>query len=212
MKKIISLIGVIAILFTMSVSVFAGDVPEELLNTDTAKVFIGTVENFTEKTIAGSSQVYIETVDVIPTEKIKGEVEIGAKETYTRCDSVLDLQKGKEYLFGYIDENNFYIYEILSKDKKMINLADAKKYDMALRLENYLNDGSFEKAEQERLAKTEQSTQPDNSSTSVIDGANEPTDIAVKSNVNVWLVVGTGALVLLLVIVFIIRKKKLYKN
>ena len=34
MKKIVSLIGVIAILLTISVSVFAGDVPESLIYED----------------------------------------------------------------------------------------------------------------------------------------------------------------------------------
>ena len=107
MKKLVRLLGVIAILLTMSVTVFAGDVPESLLSEDGAKVFIGTVEDAKLKgDITLSSQAEIDTVDVIPTVKIKGEVEIGKKETYTRYDSVLMLEKGKEYLFGYIDENN----------------------------------------------------------------------------------------------------------
>ena len=60
------------------------------------------------------------------------------------------LEKGKEYLFGYIDENNFYAYEIKSRDEKSIKLVDADKYDMTKRLEDYLNDGAFAMAEQER--------------------------------------------------------------
>ncbi|MBQ3226015.1 MAG: hypothetical protein IJB48_03040 [Clostridia bacterium] len=150
MKKLISLFGVIAVLLALSTSVFAGSIPESLLGEDGAKVFIGTVENFTTKSIEGSSQVSIETVEVIPTKKIKGEVEIGVKETYTRCDSVLTLEKGKEYLFGYIDENNFYIYDIKSRDEKSIKLVDADKYDMTKRFEDYLNEGAFTMAEQER--------------------------------------------------------------
>lgn len=156
MKKIISLLGVITILFTMSVQVFAGDIPETLLSYDDAKLFIGTVENFTTKEVEGSSQAYIETVEVTPTEKIKGEVKVGIKETYTRCDSVLDLKNGEEYLFGYIDENNFYIYEIKSRDEKNIKLVDSDKYDMTKRLEDYLNEGAFAMAEQERSTLGEQ--------------------------------------------------------
>ena len=127
----------------MSVSVFAGSIPESLLGEDGAEVFIGRVEDvkFKEE---------IDTVDVIPTVKIKGEVEIGKKETYTRYDSVLMLEKGKEYLFGYIDENNFYAYEIKSRDEKSIKLVDSDKYDMTKRLEDYLNEGAFAMAEQER--------------------------------------------------------------
>lgn len=143
MKKLISLISIITIFLTMSVSVFAGAIPESLLSEDGAEVFIGRVEDvkFKEE---------IDTVDVIPTVKIKGEVEIGKKETYTRYDSVLMLEKGKEYLFGYIDENNFYAYEIKSRDEKSIKLVDSDKYDMTKRLEDYLNEGAFAMAEQER--------------------------------------------------------------
>ncbi len=151
MKKFISLIGIISLLFIMSVSVFAGDIPESLLSEDGAKVFIGRVDNVKLKgNISFSSQAEIDTVDVIPTVKIKGEVEIGKKETYTRYDSVLMLEKGKEYLFGYIDENNFYAYEIKSRDEKSIKLVDTDKYDMTKRLEDYLNEGVFAMAEQER--------------------------------------------------------------
>ena len=151
MKKLIVLSGVIAILITMSVSVFAGAIPESLLSEDGAKVFIGTVDNVKLKGKSSfSSQAEIDAVDVTPTVKIKGEVEIGKKETYSSSDSVLMLEKGKEYLFGYIDENNFYAYEIKSRDEKSIKLVDADKYDMTKRLEDYLNDGAFAMAEQER--------------------------------------------------------------
>ena len=143
MKKLLCVISLAVILLTMSVSVLAGDIPESLLSEDGAEVFIGRVEDvkFKEE---------IDTVDVIPTVKIKGEVEIGKKETYTRYDSVLMLDKGKEYLFGYIDDNNFYAYEIISRDEKSIKLVDSDKYDMTKRLEDYLNEGAFAMAEQER--------------------------------------------------------------
>jgi len=151
MKRLIVLISAIVILFTMSVSVFAGDIPETLLDEYGAKVFIGVVEDCKLKgEVSFSSKAEIDTIEVIPTEKIKGEVEIGKKETYTRCDSVIALEKGKEYLFGYIDEDNFYIYEIKSRDEKTIKLVDSDKYDMVLRLENYLSEGAFAMAEQER--------------------------------------------------------------
>lgn len=192
----------------MSVSVFAGSVPESLLSEEGAKVFIGTVENYTTTDIPSAPYTMIDTVEFIPTEKIKGDVEIGVKQTYSRCDSSLELKPNVEYLFGYVDDNNINIYEIKARDGKQFKLVNSDKYDMTKRFENYLNDGSFEKAENERLAKIEQSTQSDQVSASVIDGADETTDIAIKSNVNVWLFVGVGALVLLLVIVFIIRKTK----
>ena len=49
MKKIICLLGVMTILFTMSISVFAGDAPEGLLSNDDAQVFFGEVLSYIER-------------------------------------------------------------------------------------------------------------------------------------------------------------------
>ncbi len=208
MKKIVSLIGVIAILLTMSVSVFAGDVPESLIYEDTAKVFLGTVENHTRKDIPSAPYTEIDSIEVVPTEKIKGDVEIGVKQTFTRCYSTIEFKPGVEYLFGWFDNENVYIYEIESREGNQFKLVGSDGANMTKRLEDGLNNGSYEKAEQERLAKIEQTAQPDSSSTSVIGGSNETTDIVVKSNVNVWLFVGVGALVLALIVLLVVRKKK----
>ena len=208
MKKLVSLLGVIAILLTMSVSVFAGDVPESLIYEDTAKVFLGTVENHSRKDIPSAPYTEIDSIEVVPTEKIKGDVEIGVKQTFTRCYSTIEFKPDVEYLFGWFDNENVYIYEIESREGNQFKLVGSDGANMTKRLEDGLNNGLYEKAEQDRLAKIEQSTQPDTSSTSVIGGADEPTDIVVKSNVNVWLVVGIGALVLALVVLLVVRKKK----
>ena len=151
MKKIITFLLVLSLLIAMSATAFAGDIPESLLSQDGAKLFIGIVDNVKLKgEISFSSQAEVDTIDVIPTVKIKGEVEIGKKETFTRYDSVLLPEKAKEYLFGYIDENNFYAYEIKSRDDNYIKLVDSDKYDMTKRLEDYINEGAFAMAEQER--------------------------------------------------------------
>jgi len=151
MKKLICLLSILVFMLSLSISVFAGDVPESLLGEDGAKVFIGRVENVKLKgDITLSSQAEIDTIDVIPTVKIKGEVEIGKIETYKRYHGNLILEKGKEYLFGYLDENNLSIYEIKSRDDKNIKLVNSDKYDIVQRLEDYLNEGAFARAEQER--------------------------------------------------------------
>jgi len=151
MKKLICLLSILVFMLSLSISVFAGDVPESLLGEDGAKVFIGRVENVKLKgDITLSSQAEIDTIDVIPTVKIKGEVEIGKIETYKRYHGNLILEKGKEYLFGYLDENNLSIYEIKSRDDKNIELVNSDKYDIVQRLEDYLNEGAFAMAEQER--------------------------------------------------------------
>lgn len=153
MKKIVSLLGVIAILLAMSVSALAGDVPECLLGEDGAKVFIGRVDGRT--TLAEATLPYEENkvlyIDITPIYKYKGEVEIGVSQTYTKPNFGSFIpEKGKEYLFGYLDENNLSIYEIKSRDYKGIKLVNSNKYDIVQRLEDYLNDGAFAMAEQER--------------------------------------------------------------
>ena len=134
----------------MSISAFAGDVPEGLLYEDNAKVFLGTVANYTTKDIPSAPYTIIDTVEVIPTEKIKGDVEIGVKETYSRCHSSLELKSDTEYLFGYFDENNFYIYEIESRNDGQFKLVGSDDHDMTMRFEEYLNDGLYADAEKER--------------------------------------------------------------
>lgn len=198
MKKLVGLIGVIAIVLTMSVSVFAGDIVSPLMTQDNAQVYFGEVKELTD-----------DTVTIIQKKNIKGEFKQDIEYEYERKDFTTreELEIGKVYLCAVSEtRDNLMIWEITSTDTKTLKVLG--DHTFAGEMQQYINEGMFEKAEQERLAKIEQSAQPDSSSTSVIGGADEPTDIVVKSNVNVWLVVGIGTLVLLLVIVFIIRKKK----
>ena len=48
LKKILSLISVVLILFSMSLNVFAGDIPESLLSEDIAQVYFGEVKSISE--------------------------------------------------------------------------------------------------------------------------------------------------------------------
>lgn len=152
MKKIAGLFVMVAVLLCTSVSVFAGDVPEGLLHEDTAKVFLGTVARYTTREIPSAPYTEIDSLEVIPTEKIKGDIEIGVKQTYAKCHSLLELKSDTEYLFGWFDDDNFYIYEIASREGDQFKLVDSEKHDMTKRLEDDLNDGSFKRAEQERTA------------------------------------------------------------
>lgn len=200
MKKIVSLIGVIAIFLTMSVSVFAGDIISTYLVKDDAQVFFGEVKDVTNN-----------TVTIIQNKNVKGEFKQDSEYTYERKDFTThkELEIGKIYLCTVIPTETYIhirIWEVTSTDTKTLEVIE--DHTFAYDMQQALNKGSFEKAEEKRLAKIEQSTQPNTSSTSVIDGADEPTDIVVKSNVNVWLVVGIGALVLALVVLLVVRKKK----
>ena len=150
MKKIISLIGIIAIMISMTISVYAGSIPEDLLADDEAKLYIGRIEDFTDEETPSAPYVKVTSVSITPVEKFKGDVEIGKTIVYDKTSMHLKLEKGTDYLIADIDENNLYAYEIKSKTEKEIKLVNSEKYDMVQRLENYLNEGVYARAEQER--------------------------------------------------------------
>lgn len=149
MKKMLSFICFTAILLSMTLTAFAGDVPEGLLSSDEAQVFFGEV-------------VYCQTegetpyVEVIPTKKIKGDVIVdGSCGTWQNASTAGDFEvvPGKQYLFTWLDENNpTRIFEVTSYDTKTLKLKNVTG-DMWERFENYLNDGEYEKAEQDRIDK-----------------------------------------------------------
>lgn len=198
MKRLIGLIGVIVILLTMSVSVFAGDIVTPLMTQDNAQVYFGEVKSITDS-----------AVTIIQKKNVKGEFKQDNEYEYERKDFTTrkELETGKVYLCAVSEtRDNLMLWEVTSTDTKTLKVLGDDAF--AGVMQQYINEGMFEKAESERLAKIEQSTQPDTSSTSVIGGADEPTDIVVKSNVNVWLIVGIGALVLALIVLLVVRKKK----
>lgn len=199
----ICLLCIMIIIF--AVPVFAGDVPEGLLMEDNAKVFLGTAADYPTDDIPYN---LTDSAQVIPTKKIKGDVVIGVKQIYSGCHSPLrfDLIPGVEYLFGYLDENNFYIYEIESREDTQFKLVDSDKDDMTKRLEEYLNNGSFEKAENERLAKIALTAQADNTVVPVAGSADEPAYTAAHSDNAIWAIVCAAAAVF--VVFFIKRKNK----
>jgi len=161
MKKTVSMAGILLIIFAMCISVFAGDIPETVLNDTNAKLYIGRVDGRT--TLAEGTMPYEENkvinIDITPIYKYKGDVKIGVSESYKKHNfGTFIPENDKEYLFAYIDENNFYIYDIESWSEKNIKLVDSDKYDMTKRLEVYINDGGFAMAEQERSTLGEQIT------------------------------------------------------
>ena len=134
----------------MSVSVFAGSIPEDLLHLDDSKLYIGTVEGFSYKEIPSSPYIKVIALAVKPIEHIKGDVEIGKTITYKDTNIYMNLVEGKDYLIAYLDQHNIYAYEIKSKTNDKVTLVDSNDYDMVQRLEEYLNDGLYADAEKER--------------------------------------------------------------
>lgn len=152
MKKAVAII-IFAVLFVFSFTALAGDVPETLLMEDNAMVFIGVVDDYTLADGAESVNSKVSSADITPTFKIKGDVEEGKMLSFSRCDFGSIIPKDDtEYLFGYCDEVNFYIWEIEKRDGKYIKLANSEKFDMVKRFEDYINEGEFERAEEERAS------------------------------------------------------------
>ena len=145
MKKLISFISITILLLSLSVTVFAGSVPEDLLHYDGAHIFFGEVLSYTENG----------DVAVSPVKKIKGDIKTGTKQTYSNANAIgdIDIKPGNVYLITYFDENNpTDIFEVTSYDTQTLKLKNVEG-DMWERFEKYLNDGEYEKAEQERIDK-----------------------------------------------------------
>lgn len=148
MKKIISLIGIVAIMLSMTLTAFAGDVPEALGYEDDAQIFIGTLKDFE---IDDSSSIEVINAQVLPTRKIKGEVPINELQTYELCYfGKVIAEKDTEYLFGWLADNSVWVYAIESYDEKDIKLQITDEF--AERIQDSLENGVYARLEQERAS------------------------------------------------------------
>ena len=128
--------------------VAAGSVPEDLLQSDGARIF------FAEVTVCHSAEEGLR-VTLLPVKAVKGDVSIGEAATYREVVAVGDFrpQKGKAYLFAYFDENNpTYAFRVSSYDTQSLSLlvTEDVRDNMFGRFEKYLKNGSYTAAEQER--------------------------------------------------------------
>ena len=214
MKKISIFLLLIVVIFVPNIS-FAGDIPEWLLQDEDTQTFIGEVKEMTE-----------ESVTLIQRYNIKGEFKEGSKQTYPVRSSLIleDVKVGETVLCGYADENNLYLYKIKKFKNGRIELSD--DYPMTKRLEDYINNGDFAKAELKRLLNssdkdtgkhTEQSEPREETSvkhpdkTDIIGGADESTSIVIENTgmVDIWkFVVGIGILLVTTGVLLIKRQKR----
>ena len=142
MKKIIAILLVISALLLSCLPVLAGDVPEALSYEDEAKVFIGTLVEVTDE------KPY--QVTVLPILKIKGEVKTGVEETYSSCYFPKATPKqGAEYFFGCFDDDEVYAYEVKNRTEDQITLYITDEFSE--RIQNYLDEGLYERAEIDRV-------------------------------------------------------------
>ena len=109
MKKIISLISIIAIMLSMSITALAGSIPEDLLM-DQSQIFFAEVVYYHPNKEKPD-------IEFSPVKKIKGDVKLGTKQIAYNFNTVgdFDIKEGNVYLFTYFDENNpTDIFEVTS--------------------------------------------------------------------------------------------------
>ena len=147
MKKIICFISMIAIMLSMTMTAFAGSIPEDLLQDESQIFFAEIVYTHLDKEKPD--------IEFSPVKKIKGDVKLGSKQIAYNFNTVGDfkLKEGNVYLFTYFDENNpTDIFEVTSYDTSTLKLKNVTG-DMWERFEKYLNEGRYEEAEHARLDK-----------------------------------------------------------
>ena len=148
MKKIISFICMTMILLSMSMTAFAGSIPEDLLHSDDAQIFFAEV-------VCYHPDKENPDIELSPVKVIKGDVKTGVKLTYYNPNTVgnFKVKEGNVYLFTYFDENNpTDIFEVTSYDTSTLKLKNVEG-DMWKRFEKYLNEGRYLDADHARLDK-----------------------------------------------------------
>lgn len=147
MKKLI--VGfVVAFLLLSCLPVWAGDIPEALSYEDDAKVFIGTLLAFSDSKLENSADAM--EVTILPTLKLKGDVAVGADDTYECCYFVKTKPKeDTEYFFGWLSNTCVYAYEVKSRTEDKITLHITDEFSQ--RIQNYLDEGLYQQAEIARV-------------------------------------------------------------
>ena len=149
MKKIISLLSLMLLVFSMCITASAGSVPEDLLSSDDAKVFFGEVISYSENT----------EIQIKPVLKVKGDVVLETPVTYkdpSPCGEI-EVDAEKVFLFANFDENNpIYIFKTSSYDVKSLTLSGTEQ-DIWKRFQEMLNSGEFTDAENARINKLNES-------------------------------------------------------
>ena len=136
----VSISFLIAFILLFSFVSFAGDLPESLLNSSTAQVYIGELK----KVYDDESVVFTQKV------KIKGDFTKDKEIRYYKYVFDGGFEIGKSYLIGddtAVSMGDAWILHISGEDLRTLEIGE--DYDMAKRMQQYINDGSFEKSEEE---------------------------------------------------------------
>ena len=146
MKKVIYLFFFAIAILSMTTTVLAGSIPEDLLNEDSAQIFFAEVVYY-------HPDKENPDIEVSPVKVIKGDVNMGGKLTYYNPNTIGDfkVKEGNVYLFTHFDEHNpTDIFEVTSYDTSTLKLKNVEG-DMWKRFEKYLNEGRYLSAEHERI-------------------------------------------------------------
>ena len=136
----VSISFLIAFILLFSFVSFAGDLPESLLNSPTTQVYIGELK----KVYDDESVVFTQKV------KIKGDFTKDKEIRYYKYVFDGGFEIGKSYLIGddtAVSMGDAWILHISGEDLRTLEIGE--DYDMAKRMQQYINDGSFEKSEEE---------------------------------------------------------------
>ena len=136
----VSISFLMAFILLFSFASFAGDIPESLLNSPTAQVYIGELK----KVYDDESVVFTQKV------KIKGDFTKDKEIRYYKYVFDGGFEIGKSYLIGddtAVSMGDAWILHISGEDLRTLEIGE--DYDMAKRMQQYINDGSFEKSEEE---------------------------------------------------------------
>ena len=84
MKKVISILSLIAIMLSMSITALAGSIPEDLLHEDFAQIFFAEVVYY-------HPNKENPDIEFSPVKKIKGDVKLGTKQIAYNFNTVGEL-------------------------------------------------------------------------------------------------------------------------
>lgn len=188
-------------LICMNVTIcMAGDVPEGLLGDEDSLVYFGEVTEIEDAQIS-----------VLVTENIKGTAEVDRIYVYDEWAFTSKPQVGEVYLCGYSDENNpLYIWEISSTDMESLDIINDD--NMSKRMEDYINNGDFSKAQDELSGVEESDAEEDSSSVGIIGSADGPSGIYINerdySGVIITGAIALGIIVIACVVILNIMKSR----
>ena len=142
MKRFIALFAVmICMTMILSLTAFAGDIPESLLYEEGAQIFFGEVLSY-------HPEKKNPDIEVSPVVGINGNVKEGSKQTYNNPNPIggFKVRVGKVYLFTYYEGDNYIdFFDVTTYNIKTLKVRHVEG-PMWERFEQYLNEGKYGEA------------------------------------------------------------------